>query len=364
MIGGITGNTGGGKTYRAVQLILKALSEGRPVVTNIPLTFEHELLHSWSWDILEPSPIINLPYPKGALYVLDEAWRMDTMKIAARKNVTLLSFFKEHRHRTNEEGISDDIFLITQDLADINTAVRTLCQQTIICIKPTEIAISGASLRMYHEGAVTGVKLVQKKLLKQEIEFFKTEVFACYKTDTLGSGQGGHDKENTALKTSLFNSAKFKFYALLFVVSVTGFFFLFYRVKTQIAPKYFGNPTTQQQPQPLPATVPPSIFPTHEQNNKPLDLPNIQQKTLDKSKDIYSVNWRISGVVANKKTGKLIVYASDYYNHVRRLSPQSCTHDDYGQYECILDGQRLTFFSGPYMSTDKSVSNTVSAAIN
>ena len=38
MIYGITGRPGGGKSYRAVQLILDALNKGRDVVTNIPLT--------------------------------------------------------------------------------------------------------------------------------------------------------------------------------------------------------------------------------------------------------------------------------------------------------------------------------------
>lgn len=369
----ITGNTGGGKSYRAVQFVMQAIAEGRPVVTNLPMTFEHPLLYAWDWLLLDAKNTNGLPYPNGALYMLDESWRMDTMSTTPRKNVPLLSFFKEHRHRTNSPnhplywqytkdgkidvnrssiGVSDDIFLVTQDLADINSAIRPLCKKTIICIKPTELGVSGASLRMYHEGAVTGVKLVQKKLENQEIEFFKPEIFACYKTDTMGGG-GGHNKENTAFKQSWFGTLKFKFFLVLLLVSMGGCVALMSYVNEKVAPKYIGKPITQVQPlrnteqpaQPLRNT---------EQPVQPL------RNTEQQKPAIVSIGWRVSGVVENKKNHKQVVYLSDLNGHIKRVASENCTHDSFGQYDCAVEGERVTFFTGAYLSTDKAAPTVVS----
>ncbi len=52
--------------------------------------------------------------------------------------------------------------------------------------------------------------------------------------------------------------------------------------------------------------------------------------------------YRIVSVIQNHKTGVWLVHIGDKKGHIQRVSPDSCTHDEFGQVECVVDGVRIT----------------------
>lgn len=368
MIYGITGNTGGGKSYRAVQLMLEALAKGRDVVTNIPLLFEHPQLHQWDWEILtkkqktsflesleRPPETVedDIPFPKGSLYVLDECWR-GFQSGTSLKNLgeRTLAFFKEHRHRVNSDGLTDDIFLVTQDLADIPKPIRVLCKQTILCVKPDDIGLDNLSVRYYMTGSVMGLEPVHRHVIKTEREQLKPDVYSKYKSHTKGNAGESLIQEGTAIKSTFWQSGKFKLMLFGVVSSMVLMGISGNHILTETLPKYQnveGNIGSRDKTQSVVNQSSPAV-------SAPVSLVKPDKPLTP----IESVRWRIVGIVKSKKNGDEFVYIEDVSRRIRRIDRHSC-RDELHQLICTIDGEIITAWSGPNSGTSVSSGMTKAA---
>lgn len=349
MIDAGVGRPGAGKSYLAAELIKQALDKGRSVVTDIPLTIENDLIFKWNSELITSikykgvtddaqieeafNAELDALYPKGALYVLDECWKymQGGQKIDSLPRQQLF-FFKKHRHRLNELGLSDDIFLVTQDLSDINSTVRSMVETTILCVKPSDIGLKNVSVRYYMSGAIKGVKPIDKFVVRTETVKIKPEIYNLYKSHTQSNNLGGEIVEGSAVESSFFKSLKFKFMIFGVVSSLLVIAFSSYHLATKTVPKY----TTKLS---LPAGSL-SSSPSSPLSVKPVAQvsPPLPPQPVD------SLRWRVLAVL--KKGGNTKIYLADASGRLRRASLSDCTSDDFGQYFCLIDGQKVSPWSG------------------
>jgi zona occludens toxin (predicted ATPase) len=352
----ICGLTGSGKSYKAMQIALSAYQSGTPIVTNIPHNIDSPDVYLWDWRYIRPDAD-ELPFPNGAVYLLDEAWRMEISKIKARQNERLLSFFKEHRHRTSVSGVSDEIYIVTQSLGDIAPVVVELVEETIICVKPTNLAMKSKSFRYYHAGAVKGVEKVQAKLVKTELETLSNDIFQLYQTDTLGSGAGGYDKEGLTGGSTIFQGAKFKFYLAVFIICILAIIYCFYSLKHS---KTLSNsiPTTISTVAPTPSQIQ-QAQPQAQPFILPVQLPPPQSKP---PKPEYSERWRVAGRIKGivDEVEQHILYLVDRKGHIKRVLESACIHDNFQQYTCFIDGEKIDAYSGSYNSVADTLVSSIS----
>jgi zona occludens toxin len=365
MIWGLVGRPGGGKSYRTVQLILEALAKGRAVVTNIPLTIQNDLIYSWDWDYLQPEKTASLlqsetqdkplEYPKGALYLLDECWRgFQSGSRLDQLGERCLAFFKEHRHRVNEAGIADDIVLITQDLGDIPNAIRSLCEQTILCEKPADIGIKNMSVRYYMTGAVKGLQPNHKLVIKTERETLKPEVYNHYKSNTQSSSSGSA-LEGSAIESTFWQSTKFKFMVFGMVSALGAMGVAAWHLKTKTLPKYqnveasIGNrPAAGKHPQSAPAQLSGQAASTSQTVKAP-----------EKTAPYESTRWRVVAWWKSLAKGDAI-FIQDRSGRNRRVNNKDCRWEN-GTPKCIIEGEIITIWSGPYTGTNLSAGVTMAA---
>lgn len=359
---GVVGGMGSGKTYFAVEIILTALSTGRTVVTNIPLNIKDcPFLHQWEWDYLEneqKASTYSFYGMGGVLYVLDEAWR----GIAAGgggfsgKNKWLLSFFREHRKRIDKDGISDDIFVVSQDLDSINASIRNLFDTTIMCKKPSAMGIKGASIRVYHDGAIKGLQPVKKRIVKTEQIFLKPDVYTMYVSHDMGVNggkTGGYKTEGTALNTTLFQSFKFKFLAVFFLLILFGGYKSFaYVLRPENMDKLTANKDKNKDVKSKDVkdnTVTSSDSDTHKNTvSVSAKHDNTDSKANNDNVTKLSTVWRIASVINNPKKKRYLIHAVDNRGHVMKIPSSDCIHDEADFWTCTYRNETITKYTGSY----------------
>jgi len=341
MIYAIVGNTGGGKSYLAVQLIIKALSEGRAVVTNVPLHYhlppfkDNSLLYSWDWDYISPESTKELDYPLGALYVLDEVWRgFMHGNLAKNLGEKCLEFFKEHRHRKNNKGVTDDIFLITQDYGDVPKCVRQLAKQTILCEKPDEIGMPDLTVRYYLKGAQTGLTVDGKEIVKTEKERIKPEIYNLYISHSKATETTDNAvNEGSAIQSTVYQSWRFKLGRFGAIICLIVFPICIYYLYKVYYPKLISPKSNEQLEKNINTPV------------QPIHIDNYPPPQVEIVKPIESTRWRIVAYIANTAKHTQAIYIQDQSRRPRRIDVQLCTQA-YNQYSCILDGEVITIWSG------------------
>ena len=139
MIEVFQGRIGGGKTYYAMQRILHALCQGRPVATNINLQVDKIVDYmSRKRYIIDPAQIIIIPddtesvrrfyefCPQGSLVVIDEAHihisQGDSSELIKKNGRQLLEFLTLSRHQKT------DIIFISQHIKNMWNQTARLCQ--------------------------------------------------------------------------------------------------------------------------------------------------------------------------------------------------------------------------------------------
>jgi zona occludens toxin len=212
-----TGLQGHGKTYETVlHAICPAIKQGRRVVTNVAgLDYEKIVAYVSPDEAPAGAPVpagtgVQAPkvgvivsvtrtqiraddfFPRldegghydpgfeslvlpGDLVVLDEAWAIwgDTKAVKP----TDMAFLREHRHFTHmESGVTCDLILITQDIADLARSVRNVVEMTTLCYKPKEIGITSAYVVDLYQGA----KLHRTRRISTHRYFYKPAVFELY----------------------------------------------------------------------------------------------------------------------------------------------------------------------------------------
>jgi len=227
------GLPGHGKSYGVVQyVILPALKNCRQVVTNIPLNLE--LIAKNFPDSPEPIFIKSVvkndqteedwaAFPKGAVFVIDEIWRLFPAGVKVDKIPEYQkSFLAEHRHMVDVKGRSTDIIFVTQDLSQINTFSRNLIESTFKAVKITKLGTRKSFRVDVYEGAPTGQNIPDKLLIRSTgITKYKEEIYQYYKSHTMSDTDGDVEEVQVDDRTSIFGSGWLKYgvpLALLIIV--------------------------------------------------------------------------------------------------------------------------------------------------
>jgi zona occludens toxin len=190
---GYSGLPGSGKSYGVVEnVILPALGSGRHIVTNIPLKLgrfsddypDGKITLFDNKEAAENPNFFNLETtPAGVIWVIDEAWRfwksgMKSTNIPECQK----EFFTEHRHNVGPDGRTNEIVLVTQDLAQVASFVRSLVEETYRAVKLTALGQNKKYRIDVYMGAVSGQK--PGKPMRQLYGSYKPEIYQYYKSHT------------------------------------------------------------------------------------------------------------------------------------------------------------------------------------
>lgn len=344
------GLPGAGKSYSAVEAaIIPALEEKRRIVTNMPLNLDVICKDFFDGDIdlmrlkvqvVESDDLKKAGFFKdiagGSLVVLDEIWRVWKAGIRT-SNISdeHLSFVKEHRHRSDENGRSLDIVLVTQNLVDIATFLREMVETTVITRKLTAVGANTKFQRFYCQGAIKGFECKASELLKDEFGSYNPKVYQYYKTHMNADLSGGVLKvdEKRAVKgQTVFSSWKFKAMAVFAFIFIAGSI-------------YSGNKSVEayqkkvKPPEPKPAaTVEPlksneQIIPSPVLAYEPPPLP------LPKN----SERWRLTGYISQPNKNNFYLISDGQIT--RKISPSSCEKRDFDSV-CTVDGELVAAYTG------------------
>ncbi|MCG7200885.1 hypothetical protein MD273_14205 [Marinobacter pelagius] len=190
---GYSGLPGSGKSYGVVEnVIIPALESGRHIITNIPLKlgrlsddYPQGRVTTFDNKEAEDDPgFFDLEkHPPGVIWIIDEAWRFwkSGMK-AVNIPQCQKEFFTEHRHCVGEDGRTNEIVLVTQDLAQLCAFVRGLVEETYRATKLTAIGQRNKYRVDVYMGAATGQKPGQP--MRQLYGSYKPEIYQYYKSHT------------------------------------------------------------------------------------------------------------------------------------------------------------------------------------
>lgn len=216
-INAYTGLMGSGKSFEVVaNVIVPAIKSGRRVVVNVDGISEekiHEFLvarnkgidpskfgkivHVSDEDIQKVGFFPDEKKPEqasivqpGDLVVVDEAWRHwnKDKKISPEH----MQFFRMHRHYTHPDtGLSCDLALIFQSIADTHRSVRDVVEVTARTVKIKTLGLA----RTYRIELYEGGKLTKAARFARKVQKYDKAVFPLYK-----SYAGGDGKEATVDK--------------------------------------------------------------------------------------------------------------------------------------------------------------------
>lgn len=352
-IPGLTGLPGHGKSYTAFQMfIYPALVQGRDdpakkrvIVTNIPLTdkvnkeFPDADIRFIDLDMMakRENAHLWLEQPASALYVLDELWRIWPSGVkTANIPKEQLAFIKEHRHNIDSSGIEPDIVLVTQDLADIASAIRTMIETTIVCTKLTAVGAKGNFRRDYYTGSIKGFVGPKTAFIRSDQCRYDPVIFSYYKSHTKAQGAVQSIDNKGVVGATIFNGWGFKFGVggFLFFLSLT--IFLFFRAKS-------GFDKYGEKREVTPVTVPVAVTSVNVGSGASSSV----SPAVVVSDPIESSRWRLVGHVHSSfSSGYVLV--SDGQVTRRHLYAGNCKKGL--ELVCEIRGEIITRFSGPDLS--------------
>lgn len=343
----IVGRPGHGKSYSATEIaIIPALSEGRPIYTNIPLRDETiESVYPWAKvHYVELSQEqLNTPdfwqFEPGALVILDELWRVWPSGLKANKiPVYQLAFIKEHRHRTDENGRWQDIVLVTQNLSDIAAAVREMVETTVMCSQLQDVGASGWFVREYFTGPVKGCSGGPASLLvNNERVKYDEKVYRFYVSNTQGKDTSIGPQGAKVVQQTIFKGWKFKAAVGVLGLMVMGLIAGVWKTNQGIQTS--REAARMQAPSapvaapalPAPAPVPVPVAPP------PVVAPPVAVQPVP------SERWRLAGVV--RRPGGAVAMLTDG-NRTRRIDYREHCREG-AEISCTVAGELVASWTGP-----------------
>ena len=190
---GYSGLPGSGKSYGVVEnVVIPALESGRHIITNIPLKLgrlsddypQGKITIFDNREAEDDTTFFDLErHPAGVIWIIDEAWRFWKSGMKAT-NIPQCQkeFFTEHRHNVGPDGRTNEIVLVTQDLAQLCAFVRGLVEETYRAVKLTAIGQKNKYRVDVFMGAATGQK--PGKPMRQLYGSYKPEIYQYYKSHT------------------------------------------------------------------------------------------------------------------------------------------------------------------------------------
>ncbi|WGS84971.1 zonular occludens toxin domain-containing protein [Methylomonas sp. UP202] len=344
---GITGLSGlprSGKSYTAIELfVLPALREGRRIVTNLPLRMDAIRRDFPGADVEIIADLTIHDWGEvggGCLAILDEVWRLwpqgQKMNAIPEKQ---LAFLKEHGHRSDENGRSMDVVLVTQDMQDICAPVRALVETTIICVKHLDLGREDAFVRYRCRAACSLVKKdnapPQSQIIGNENARYDKSVYQYYRTHMHSAGDSAPN-EKRMVGTSVFGSWKFRAGVVVFFLCI-GIVVM------------AGRATVKGITEPTPVSVQTETV-TTDADGKVIENPGPQTVEQAKPKATqvpYSEGWHIAGYISNPANpAKPPQYILVHQSKAQRLYPAAkCRMMDL-EPACDVDGEVVTRWTG------------------
>lgn len=338
-INAYTGLMGSGKSYEVVsQVIIKAISNGRRVVTNVDgidgdavrayihekhgIQFDRlgEVVHCTNEDVFQShflphgKPVDTFVQP-GDLVCIDEAWRFwgTDCKLLPEHKI----FFREHRHYVHPETkVSCDLVLMVQDISDLHRTLKVVVELTFRTEKKKSLGLNNTySVSMYES-----YKVNSKARVGNWIRNYDKEVFPLY-----SSYSGGQGKEvQVDSRQNIFNNPRLW---IILVVMLVGGGYSFYNVFR------FFNPVPKEDQAIDQARSPGGASPVASGASSPV-------RSVVPS---YSSDWRYVGQVA--AGGERFVMVAGPDGRIRLESPSVFSGRGLAAFGDI-DGQKVSAFSG------------------
>jgi zona occludens toxin len=301
-----TGLMGSGKSYEVTgTVIVKAVSEGRRVVTNIegiqPEKIKEYVKKKFNLtddkvgevvvvtdDEVKRSSFFPTDDPEhysivkgGDLVAIDEAWKF--WSSGSQLLPSHMEFFRKHRHYVNPETkVSCDLALMIQDISDLNKSLKNVVEMTFRTVKLKSLGFTSKYRVEFYEGT----RLMKKNQVGVRVNNYDKEIFPLYQ-----SYAGGKGVEKTVdNRQNLWNNKTLWFIvAGLLVCALIAFNFLW---------KFFHPVDHKSTPVPVSTAVQTTAVPT------PPSTPQVIES-----------NWRIVGemnlgekmIVLQSKTGQIRV---------------------------------------------------------
>lgn len=356
-----TGLPGDGKSYSAVEnFVIPALKDGRAVHHNLQLNVAAlsvvcdrdvtGLLHEFSKDATPEEVIASCP--PGAVSVIDEVWRYWPAGIKTNEvPKSELKFFKEHRHRVGEDGKAAEILIIDQDpKTGVPAFLRALIELTYLHTKQTKVGFKGR----FRVDVFTRCQSAEKPAKSAKIRSlhgkYRPQVWNCYISHTQSTrlGEAGLEKmpdgRGNLLKGWTVKSA---IIALVLMPPLLKYAWDDFRALARGgALKESARADLLQQASPIPqpvqgpaVQVPASLqqiaatLPAEAPQAAPAPTPNPRSNV-----------WQISGVVWRQDGSGLAYLRSE--KGTRRVTLDNCSRDQAGEWECLVDGERVEGFTG------------------
>ena len=246
------GDPRSGKTYEVASVvIMKALQQGRRVLSNIAGLNQAEydrLIRLENPDIQTIGVIVSLnneeplksdfwltdnhinaernerQIQRGDVVVLDEIWRFwsgfalnDTSKgkddPLYRRPGSVLNFFRMHGHMAHPvSGYICEVYLITQDIADIHRSVKSIVNQTF---KTTKLTAIGSTKRYRLD--VYNKTTTRKPIISYQ-RSYDSKFYALYKSHSLKEEGGAAPVEDVIDKRGNILKSKIFIVALVFLI--------------------------------------------------------------------------------------------------------------------------------------------------
>jgi zona occludens toxin len=347
---GYSGLPGSGKSYGVVEnVVLPALKKGRHIITNIPLKTgrlsddfpDGRVTIFTNKDVQDNQKFFSLDeHPSGVIWIIDEAWRYWR---SGQKSTNIpeheKSFFTEHRHCVGEDGMTNEIVLVTQDLSQLCSFVRSLIEETFKATKMTAIGKSNYYKIAVYSGAVSGQRngnairnLAPKKYSSDVYQYYKSHT--KNKTDFAAGMEEKIDDRGNILKRPLFK--------IFIPFAVLVCFFSVRNVYSYFNPSDELELNSDNEKSAVVSSVQISktdrISPDSSSHNiDPNDLQTLSE--LQRGWLPISDSWRIVGRINDSfmiwgERGSRVIPAS-------RCGKLLSTAEDY----CVIDNSLVTYFS-------------------
>lgn len=348
-----------GKSYSAIEnAVLVALTRHRQVWTNIPLHMDvvqaeypdAQVRYFTAADVSADADFFS-SIPGGAVVVIDEPWRFWPSGLKANQmQEREKSFFAEHGHRVGENGLTLEIVLVTQDLAQLCAFIRQLVDKTFRVQKLDGIGFKSKFVTNVYQGCVTGDRPPKDRHIQRVISSYRPEVWRFYQSHTQGAVDGLVGvEEGTDGRASKFCSARWRVGApLALVLAALGLVVLWRVTHPSAAPA--PAPAARSVPEPVPAqqlaVVPASTLPVSASvASQPVPAPAPVSGPAERLPE--SARWRVAGSITRPDGVEVIVLTDGVYTRTRVLwTGSGCQRTQFDELECQLPGELVTQYSG------------------
>lgn len=355
-----TGLPRSGKSYGVVEnVIIPALKDGRTVVTNIPLRIGYLQEDFPKGKVVQFDTGVDRSFwdidkqPRGAVFVIDECWRYwpsGTKANAIPEKEK--QFFTEHGHVVGDDGKTNEIILVTQDLNQVAAFLRDLVEETYIARKLSAVGQSRKFRVDLYARAATGSK-PRGAPLRQFYGTYKEEIYKYYishthnKTTYAAGMEEKPDQRGNIFKSPLFYIGLPL--AVVVIVFCVSSLYSFFRPDISVKEETIPQPDSGAPIRPVGTSMPPGQYVktnvTHPHVQWQLD------KDLDVNRLPLSDEWRIVGVIndtyilSSERRGERFIHQSKCAGFVT-------TREQF----CVIGGRLVTWYSAErYQPVDDRV---------